>query len=44
MIGGATVDDYAGASEKTLIAYLANGTSAPYANSYIDVNRSGTLT
>jgi len=44
MIGGATVDDYAGATEKTLIAYLANGTSAPYANSYIDVNSSGTLT
>ena len=44
MIDGATVDDYAGATEKTLIAYLANGTSVPYVNSYLDVNNSGTLT
>jgi hypothetical protein len=44
MIDGATVDDYAGTTEKTLITYLANGTSVPYANSYLDVNASGTLT
>jgi hypothetical protein len=41
---GATADDYAGQTEKNLINFLANGTSAPYANSYIDVNSSGTTT
>ena len=41
---GATADDYAGQTEKNLISFLANGTSAPYANSYIDVNSSGTTT
>ena len=41
---GATADDYVGQTEKNLINFLANGTNAPYANSYIDVNSSGTTT
>ena len=41
---GATAADYAEQTEKNLVNFLANGTSAPYANSYIDVNVSGTTT
>ncbi len=41
---GATADDYVGQTEKNLIVFLANGTSVPYANSYIDVDNSGVVT
>jgi hypothetical protein len=41
---GATEADYPNQTEKNLITFLANGTSAPYAYSYIDVNSSGTTT
>ena len=41
---GATVDDYLNQTEKNLINFLANGTTAPYAYSYVDVNQSGTVT
>ena len=41
---GATADDYTEQTEKNLITFLANGTSVPYAYSYIDVNNSGSIT
>jgi hypothetical protein len=41
---GATADDYLNQTEKNLINFLANGTTAPYAYSYIDVNQNGTIT
>ena len=45
MADGDTVDDYPGQTEKNLITFLANGTSAPdYALSYADVNRDSITT
>lgn len=41
---GATADDYTNQTEKNLVNFLANGTTPPYAYSYIDVNQSGTST
>jgi len=41
---GATADDYSEQTEKNLVNFLANGTTAPYAYSYIDTNSNGIVT
>ena len=40
----ATEADYVDQTEKNLVTFLRNGTSVPYANSYVDVDSSGTVT
>tara|TARA_B110000977_G_scaffold187360_1_gene254372 strand:+ start:2048 stop:7273 length:5226 start_codon:yes stop_codon:yes gene_type:complete len=41
---GATASNYVEQTDKNLVNFLANGTNVPYANSFVDVNLSGTTT